>query len=43
MTTCTHRLDDTGLVCTRDEHSDRGHTYESTSGVPDRHSESSGE
>ena len=37
--TCQHRFDDTGLQCTRDEHEDRGHIYESTSAGDDRHTE----
>ena len=42
MTTCAHRLDDTGLACTRDEHEDRGHVYVTGSWVHDRHDSTSG-
>lgn len=42
---CTHRLADGPLACTRADQHEPGHgcVYQSTSGVPDAHTASSGE
>lgn len=36
MSACTHQIVPGGLICTREQHDDRGHVYVSDY-VPDRH------
>lgn len=37
--TCTHRYQDTGLQCTREEHEGTGHVYDAGTWMNDRHGE----